>query len=110
MSAPSPVPRSDTSVYWLALTLTPPLGATPIGRLVERFAPIDDIFHASLTELEAAGLPAASAQAIFNGNSLAAAEEETVRATAAGADVICFSDAPYPPLLQQIYDPPAVLF
>ncbi len=110
MSAPSPVSGSDSSIYWLALTLTPQLGATRIRRLVERFSAIADIFHASLTELEAAGLPAVSAQAIFNGNSLSAAEEEMVRATAAGADVICFSDAPYPPLLQQIYDPPAVLF
>src|SRR4029077_8591512 len=31
-------------------------------------------------------------------------------ATTAGAEVVSFGDALYPPLLQQIYDPPAILF
>ena len=100
----------DSAVYWLALTLTPQLGPTRIRRLTQRFPSLQHIFHASLTELEAAEIPAISAQAIFNGESLAAAEEEMVRATAAGAAVLALDDPLYPPLLQQIYDPPAVLY
>jgi DNA processing protein len=108
MTAPSRSP--DSSIYWLALSLTPQLGPTRVRRLVARFPSLQDIFHASLTELEAAQLPAVSAQSIFNGESLRAAEEEMVRATAAGAAVVSLDDPLYPPLLKQIYDPPAVLY
>jgi hypothetical protein len=49
---------SSTQIWWLALTLTPVLGPTRAKRLVEFFGSIDKVFEASLTELEAAGLPA----------------------------------------------------
>src|SRR6266404_5567184 len=107
---PTPSRAPDSTVYWLALALTPLLGPIRARRLVHKLGGIDRVFHTSLTELEAAGLHAPSAQAIFGGQSLAAAEEELVRATAAGAQVIAFGDAAYPPLLQQIYDPPVVLY
>ena len=51
----------------LALAFTPQLGPTRVRRLFERIPEVEDIFRASLTELEAAGLPAASAQAIALG-------------------------------------------
>jgi len=108
MSAPSRA--LDSAIYWLALTLTPQLGPTRIRRIATRFPSLQDVFHASLTELEAAELPAVAAQSIFNGDSLHAAEEEMVRATAAGAAVVSLDDPLYPPLLKQIYDPPAVLY
>lgn len=95
---------------WLALALTPQLG--PIGgrKLVERLGSITAIFNASLTELEAAGLPAESAQSIALGRSLAAAEEELVRAASAGAALITLEDELYPVRLRNIFDPPLVLY
>jgi DNA processing protein len=95
---------------WLALSLAPQMGATRSRRLVEHFGNIDAVFRASLTELEAAGLPAASAQAIHNRDPLARAEEELLRAAAAGASIISLDDPAYPALLRQIYDPPVALF
>src|SRR3954470_23433752 len=106
----SPARTTGTTVYWLALALTPQLGPIRSRRAVDRMGGLDRVFHASLTELEASGLYAASAQSIFGGQSLAAAEEELVRAAAAGAQVIALDDAAYPPLLKQIYDPPVVLY
>ena len=47
---------------WLALSLTPQLGPTRGRRLVEHFGDIERVFRASLTELEASGIPAACAQ------------------------------------------------
>jgi DNA processing protein len=108
MAAPSRA--TDTAVYWLALVHTPQLGPLRARRLVQRFGTVGDVFHASLTELEAAGIHAASAQAIFGGQSLAAAEEELVRAAAAGAQIVAYDDPAYPALLQQIYDPPILLY
>jgi DNA processing protein len=41
---------------WLALTLTPGLGATKSRKLVEHFGSPEAVFRASLTELESANI------------------------------------------------------
>ena len=101
---------SDERIYWLALALTPALGPTRIRKLIERFERAENVFQASLTELEATGLPAAAAQSVALGKSLQAAEEERVKAEAAGAQIVCVADERYPERLKEIYDPPAVLY
>ena len=97
-------------LQWLALSLTPGVGAGRGRRLVENFGGIDRLFAASLTALEAAGLPAAAAQSIALGKSLdlAAAELDHVKET--GASVIVPGDVEYPRRLLEIYDPPLVLY
>lgn len=94
---------------WLALSLTPQLGPTRGRRLVENFGEIARVFHASLTELEAAGLPAASAQSIALGKSLQLAEDECSKTADAGATLVAIGDPAYPPRLMEIYDPPLAL-
>jgi DNA processing protein len=96
--------------YWLALALAEGLGPTRARRLVEHFGNVENVFQASLTELEAAGLRAVSAQSIGTGKAMEAAQEELVRATAAGASIVTLDDPQYPPLLKQIYDPPLALY
>ena len=61
---PSGSNANSNQILWLALTLTPGLGPTRAKRLVEFFGGIEAVFNASLTELEAAGLPAAAAQSL----------------------------------------------
>jgi DNA processing protein len=100
----------DSTIQWLALTLTQGLGATKARRLVELFGGIQGIFRASLTELEAAGLSAVSAQSLGTGHSIELAKEESQKAKEAGVTVISLDDAAYPPTLKQIYDPPVVLY
>lgn len=95
---------------WLALAQTPQLGPIRGRKLVERLGSITAVFSASLTELEAAGLPAESAQSIALGRSLAAAEEELVRAASAGAALVTLDDEAYPVRLRNIFDPPLVLY
>ena len=101
---------ASNSMYWLALSLTPGLGPTRGRKLVDRFGNIQDIFHASLTELEAEHLQAQSAQHIALGKSLELAHDESARAIAAGAQVLCREDAAWPARLSEIYDPPLVLY
>jgi DNA processing protein len=105
-------PASDlsNSLYWLALALTPGLGPTRGRKLAEHFAKIEDIFHASLTELEALHLQAQSAQHIALGKSLEMANEELAKALAAGVQVVCRDDERWPARLSEIYDPPLVLY
>lgn len=78
--------------------------------MVEHCGSTGRVFSASLTELEAAGLPAQAAQAIALGKSMEAAQEELVRAASVGAQVITLQDRAYPALLKQIYDPPVILY
>ncbi|HVP54467.1 MAG TPA: DNA-processing protein DprA [Candidatus Eisenbacteria bacterium] len=109
--AASPAQReTETSLQWLALSLTPGVGAGRGRKLVELFDGIDRVFHASLTELEAAGLPAASAQSIALGRSLELAGEELDRVKAMGAKVVALDDPSFPKRLYEIYDPPLVLY
>jgi DNA processing protein len=98
------------ALLWLALSLTPGLGATRSRRIVEHFGGIEAVFQSSLTELEATGMQAVSAQSLATGKSLEMAQEEQARALAAGAQVIPFDSPVYPRQLRQIYDPPSTLY
>jgi DNA processing protein len=110
-AAPSAVNAGNEQVLqWLALGLTPGLGPTRVRRLVEHFGNVGAIFRASLTELEACGMLAVSAQAIATGKALELAREEQGRTAAGGAQVITLDDAVYPSQLKQIYDPPPLLY
>jgi DNA processing protein len=101
---------SETSMQWLALALTPGLGPTKARRVIEFFGSVQALFRASLTELEAAGLRAMSAQSLGTGRSMELAQDELGKAAAADARVIALDDPAYPPQLKQIYDPPLILY
>src|SRR5271165_5251688 len=98
------------TLQWLALSLTPGVGAGRGRKLVELFDGIDRLFASSLTELEAAGLPSSAAQSIALGKSLKLAAEQQDRIKAMGASVIAQDNPWYPKRLYEIYDPPLVLF
>jgi DNA processing protein len=103
-------PTSSQGTYWLALALTAGLGPTRIRKLIEHFGNAERVFNASLTELEATGMRAVSAQSIATGKSLELAQEECRKAVEAGARIISLSDPEYPSRLKEIYDPPVILF
>jgi len=108
-SAPSAV-SSSRHREWVALSLTPTLGPTRVRRLIEKFGGVEQVFRASLTELEAAGMQAAGAQSIALGESLQKADEELAKAAAAGVAIVSPDCAAYPQPLLHIYDPPIVLY
>ncbi len=65
---------------------------------------------ASLTELEAAGIPSVAAQSLGTGRSLELAHDEMGKLSAAGAEVVTSDDPKFPAQLKQIYDPPLLLY
>jgi DNA processing protein len=71
---------------------------------------VERVFQASLTEVEAAGVPAESAQSVALGKSIEQAEQQLEKAAAAGASILSIEDDGYPERLREIYDPPVVLF
>jgi DNA processing protein len=101
---------SDTSAQWLALALTPGLGPTKARRIIEFFGSVQALFRASLTELEAAGLRAVSAQSLGTGRSMELAQDELGKAASAGVTIVALDDVAYPSQLKQIYDPPLILY
>lgn len=100
----------DRKLQWLALTLTPGIGASRGKKLIEFFGGIEELFAVSLTELEAAGLPAAAAQSLALGKSLELASEEMKRLHDYGSEIMVQGDEHYPKRLLEIYDPPLVLY
>jgi DNA processing protein len=95
---------------WLALALTPGLGARMAGKLLRAMGSPDAIFSASLTELESYRLPAAVAQAIHARQPLSAAAKELSQAQAAGIRLLTWDEPDYPKRLREIYDPPPLLY
>jgi len=100
----------DHSLSWLALRLTPGLGARLTGKLLRQFGGPEEIFRASLTELEGCQLPAAAAQAVFGKSGFRDAEKELGQIKKAGIRLVTWEEAEYPKLLTQIYDPPPLLY
>ena len=100
----------ENGLEWLAISLTPGLGPTRSRRLVELLGSVHAIFQATLTELEATGVPAVSAQSLGTGRSMELASEELAKASEAGTTILALDDAAYPSQLKQIYDPPLILY
>jgi DNA processing protein len=96
--------------YWLGLTRVEGLGVRGAHKLIEHFGSPQAIYHASLTELEACGLPAHVAQAIFGQAGLKEAEKEIEAAGKLGCQLLPYASDEYPRLLKEIPDPPLVLY
>lgn len=100
----------DRYLAWLALALTPGLGARMAGKLLREFGSPDAIFNASLTTLESCGLPAEAAQAIHTRQPISNAAKELAMAQAAGCRLLTWDEPEYPSRLREIYDPPPLLY
>lgn len=101
----------DSSLSWLALSLTPGLASRLSARLLKRFGSPDAVFRAGLTDLEACSLPAPVAQAVYKKEAFKRAEKE-LKATGNidRCRLINWTEPDYPQTLLQIYDPPVLLY
>jgi DNA processing protein len=101
----------DTSLSWLALSLTPGLASRLSARLLRRFDSPEGVFRASLAELEACNLPGSVAQAVFKKGAFKRAEKELAAVRGiAGCRLLNWTEPEYPQSLLQIYDPPVMLY
>jgi DNA processing protein len=117
MKTPSPVPSTsvepplaENQLAWLALALTPELGARRIVEASRQLGDLSRLFHLSLTELESLNFPAPAVQFLFDGRARAQAEEELLRVRGQGGTVVVYSEDSYPEQLREIFDPPPVLW
>lgn len=102
----------EAQLYWLALHLTPGLGARNAYRLVQIFGHPERVFHSSRSELETAvpRLARSVTESMASGVVFEAALEEMRKVEAVGASVLPIQDPRYPQRLKEIFDPPILLY
>jgi predicted Rossmann fold nucleotide-binding protein DprA/Smf involved in DNA uptake len=86
----------DQYLGWLALAVTPGLGARMAGKLLRAMGSPEAIFNASLIELESHRLPVAVTQAIHTRQPMSAAAEKLAQAQAAGIRLLTWDEPQYP--------------
>jgi DNA processing protein len=101
----------NETFYWLALTLTPGIGATLCKRLLERFKSPESVFRASAAELrKIEGLGEKVAETLQKGPSTSTVEKELTLVREMGGSLLTIDDPFYPKRLKEIYDPPPLLY
>lgn len=101
---------ADEQLHWLALRMTPGLGAKTAVQLVQALRTPQAIFRASKSELEAAGASSNVARNLSSGCAFEEAATQQQKLAEAGTEIVPFSSEYYPPQLREIYDPPPILF
>jgi len=110
MSSIAALHTEEELLHWLALRLTPGLGAKKACGLLARFGSPVAIFRATASELEAAGLPGSVARSLSSGCAFEEAAEQQERLRATGARLVPITSDVYPGQLKEIFDPPPLLF
>jgi DNA processing protein len=100
----------DDQIHWLALRMAPGLGTRKAAQLIGLFRTPQNIFRASRSELEAAGLSRAVAQSIASGCAFEDAAAQKRKLLETGTELIPMTDPRYPPRLKEIFDPPPLLY
>jgi DNA processing protein len=102
---------SDSSpLDWIALTFVAGIGSRTAATLIAHFGSPAGCFEASHQMLESAGLRRETIEALKDGDVREQAAEQLRRLEATGGEVITLTDARYPSLLRETFDPPIVLY
>jgi DNA processing protein len=96
--------------YWLGLGRVEGLGLRSAHKLIERFGSPEAVYSAPSRDLENSGLAPRLAQRLRAGAGLSEAEREIAGTEKLGCRLVIYTNDDYPPLLQQIADPPLVLY
>ncbi|MGH9785972.1 MAG: DNA-processing protein DprA [Terriglobia bacterium] len=107
---PALAQKNEEELHWLALRLLPGLGNRTAQRLLNAIGSVTGIFRASASELESLGVPSDVVRSIVTGTVFEQAAREAEQARQLGASLLTIRDAAYPKLLQEIFDPPLLLY
>lgn len=101
----------DARHLWLGLSMASRIGPRRLKQLLPAFG--DDaraLWHASASDLEAAGLERRAASEFVSFRGKVNLDEHWRKISAAGIRVLFWPDEDYPPQLAQISDPPIALY
>lgn len=96
--------------YWLAISRISNMGAIRMGKLFSAFQNMERAFCASREELQCAKLESNVIETFLRERANINPDEELELIEKTNIQVITLADDFYPPLLKQIFDPPAILF
>jgi len=103
--------HSENIEKYLKLSNTEGVGAVAFGRLLKRFASVDEVLGATARSLaNVGGIGAVTAEKICRSRDSFDAQGEIKQADELGVKLIHIDDSRYPVLLRRIYDPPPVLY
>jgi len=94
----------------LELSLVPGLGPLTLGSLRKSTLKLESVFALDRRELEAHGIPSETASAIGSRRFLGMAEEILDWTARESCRILVRGLSGYPPLLEEIYDPPLILY
>lgn len=94
----------------LRLCLTRGLGLRSSLAVLRRFKTPEHVLDCRRRDLEACGIPGVVADDLLSSRSADRAEAELKRAERSGVRIVDLLHDGYPPLLREIFDPPAVLY
>lgn len=100
----------DDKKYLVALSLVSQLGARSISRLLKTFGSAKSAFEAGEKDLAESGLPPKAVAAMLREREKIDPDREWDKLSNANIGVLAIDDPLYPPLLKEIFDPPAVLY
>jgi DNA processing protein len=101
--------RSEIA-YLVGLSLLPGIGPARFNKLLERCGQPERAWHASETDLVAAGVDAKSIPALLEKRRTLDLDAELEKLRRYGVRVLTLHDPDYPPRLREIYNPPALLY
>ena len=104
------IEQDSDHFYWIALNAIPSMTAKKFKMLMEHFASPRDIWEAPLAKLESLGPFRRYAPAFCEQRTHVNVEIELKRIEKTGLNVVALPEEPYPRLLRNIEDPPAVLY
>jgi DNA processing protein len=96
--------------YWLGFNHAPGIGPIRLRTLLDYFGDIATAWEADADALRRAGLDRRSIDSLLKTRAELDPDKELERVTRAGARIITWDDAAYPPRLRHIYNPPFVLY
>ena len=96
--------------FWLALNRVSVLGARRISQLITACGSAQEAFTVEPKKLEQLGLPLKVCAAFLREREQIDPLTEWRRCQELGLSVVTLADENYPPLLREIYDPPALLY
>ncbi len=103
--------KHEQKKYYIALNMVSGVGLVLAKKLLERFSCVKGVFEASTASL--IGVPGISARIASDIRNILASDEfnkEIRDINNEGIQVLCPEDVLYPALLNEIYDPPPVLY
>ncbi|HWP42427.1 MAG TPA: DNA-processing protein DprA [Blastocatellia bacterium] len=102
--------KADELIDWIALSFVTGVGSRTAATLIDRLGSPSACFEAASATLESLGLKPVAIEMIRSAEPRLQAERELKGLEKLGGQALVLSDARYPALLKETYDPPIVLY